>query len=46
MAFFIFIFVKVQFEASVLEICTNFVQCCVVPFEVLYCLRVVNKSKV
>ena len=38
MAFFIFIFAKVQFEAKGLEICANFVQCFgVVSFEVLYC---------
>ena len=30
MAFLIYIFVKAQFEAEVLEICTNLVQCCVV----------------
>ena len=34
--FLIFIFVKVQFEAKVLEVCSNFVQCCgVVAFEVV-----------
>ena len=39
MAFLIFIFVKVQFEAKGLEICSNFVQCFgVVIFEVLYWL--------
>ena len=39
MAFLIFIFVKVQFEAKGLEICSNFVQCFgVVIFEVLNCL--------
>ena len=36
MAFLILIFVKVQFEAKVLEVCSNFVQSCrVVAFEVV-----------
>ena len=46
MAFMIFIFFKVQFEANFLETCTNFFQCCGVTLEVLYCLRAANKSKV
>ena len=34
---FDFHIVKVQFEAKVLEVCSNFAQCCgVVIFEVLY----------
>ena len=38
LAFLIFIFAKVQFEAKGLEICFNFVQWLgVVIFEVLYC---------
>ena len=45
--FDIFIFVKVQFEAKVLEGCSNFVQCCgVVIFEaVLYFPERVKKKK-
>ena len=40
-------FVKVQFEAKVLEICTDFIQCClVVIFKVLYCSSSLNKSEV
>ena len=35
-------FVKVQFEAKILEICTDLVQCCAVVIEVLYCPSAVN----
>ena len=42
---FDFIFVKVQFEAKVLELCFNFVQCSgVVIFEVLYFPEGVKKK--
>ena len=45
--FLIFIFVKVQFEAKVLEVCSNFSQCCgVVIFEVLYFPEGVKKRTV
>ena len=44
-AFLIFIFFKVQFEAKVLELCFNFVQCSgVVIFEVLYFPEGVKKK--
>ena len=45
MAFLISIFVKAQFEAKVLEICTNSIQCCgVVIFVPLHCPSVMNKK--